>query len=135
MDRQARTVVLTAQYGIQIVRRHFAIHARWLLAIVTALLIVAPLCAHGANTPCSGRKGGVARCQGETFICRDGSVSASQKSCSAATDGVGLLSSPQQQMTPALSADCACRSGQFCIGPRGGRYCLSDSGKKSYLKK
>jgi hypothetical protein len=83
MDRQARTVVLTAQYGIQIVRRHFAIHARGLLAIVTALLIVAPTSAHGANTPCSGRKGGVARCQGETFICRDGSVSASKKSCSA----------------------------------------------------
>jgi hypothetical protein len=81
MDRQARTVVLTAQYGIQIVRRHFAIHARGVLAIVTALLIVAPTSANGANTPCSGRKGGVARCQGETFIRRDGSVSASKKSC------------------------------------------------------
>lgn len=135
MDRQARTVVLTAQYGMQIVHRHFAIHARWLLAILTVLLIVAPLSAHGANTPCSGRKGGVDRCQGETFICRDGSVSASKKSCSATMGGVGLMSSPQQEMTPASSASCSCRSGLFCIGPRGGRYCLSDSGKKSYLKK
>jgi hypothetical protein len=56
MDRQARTMVLTAQYGIQIVRRHFAIHARGLLAIVTALLIVAPTSAHGANTPCSAAR-------------------------------------------------------------------------------
>jgi hypothetical protein len=128
-------VVLTARYGMQIVHRHFAVRARWLPAIFPVLLILAPLSAHGANTPCSGRKGGVDRCQGETFICKDGSVSASKKSCSAVMGGAGLMSSPSQEMTPALSDDCSCRSGRFCVGPRGGHYCLSDSGKKSYLKK
>jgi hypothetical protein len=135
MDRQARTVVLTERYGMQIFHAHFAIQARRLLTIFAVLLILAPLSAHGANTPCSGRKGGVDRCQGETFICRDGSVSASKKSCSATMGGVGLLSSPPQEMTPALSADCSCLSERFCVGPRGGHYCLSDRGKKSYLKK
>lgn len=128
-------MVLTERNEMQIVHRHFAIRARWLLSMWAVLMILVPLSAHGANTPCSGRKGGVDRCQGETFICRDGSVSASKKSCSAIMGGVGLMSSPSQQMTPALSADCSCRSGRFCVGPRGGHYCLSDSGKKSYLKK
>lgn len=128
-------MVLTARNGMQIVHRHSAIRVRWRLAILAVLLILAPLSAHGANTPCSGRKGGVDRCQGETFICKDGSVSASKKSCSANMGGAGLMSSPSQEMMPALSADCSCRSGRFCVGPRGGHYCLSDSGKKSYLKK
>lgn len=35
--------------------------------------------AYAANTPCSGRKGGIAHCQGDTFICNDGSISASKK--------------------------------------------------------
>lgn len=128
-------MVLTARYGMQIVHRHFAILARRLPAIFAVLLMLAPLSAHGANTPCSGRKGGVDRCQGETFICRDGSVSASKRSCSAIMGGAGLMSSPLLEMTPALSDDCSCRLGRFCVGPRGGHYCLSDSGKKSYLKK
>lgn len=67
--------------------------------------------------------------------CGSGSVSASKKSCSGMTGGVGLLRLPHQEMTPALSSDCTCRSGLFCVGPRGGHYCLSDRGKKSYLKK
>ncbi|WSH75174.1 hypothetical protein U8Q02_28065 (plasmid) [Rhizobium leguminosarum] len=88
-----------------------------------------------ANTPCSGSKGGINRCQGETFICRDGSVSASKKSCTAAMGTAALLGAAPENMTPTPSGDCSCRSGKFCIGSRGGHYCLSDSGKKSYLKK
>ncbi len=128
-------MVLTARKGVHALQRHFAIGARWMLGLFAVLLMLVPLAAHGANTPCSGRKGGVARCQGDTFICKDGSVSASKKSYSGTMGGVGLLGSAQQKMTPALSADCACRSGLFCVGPRGGHYCLSDRGKKSYLKK
>lgn len=33
------------------------------------------------NTPCSGKKGGVSHCQGGKFVCKDGSISASKKTC------------------------------------------------------
>lgn len=33
------------------------------------------------NTPCSGKKGGVSHCSGGKFICNDGSMSASKKTC------------------------------------------------------
>ncbi|NML15970.1 hypothetical protein [Azohydromonas caseinilytica] len=39
--------------------------------------------AAAANRPCSGAKGGVARCDGARFVCNDGSYSASKKVCSA----------------------------------------------------
>jgi hypothetical protein len=94
------------------------------------------LTAEAANYPCSGSKGGVAGCRGETFICNDGSVSASKKSCSASTAGAaGLLNNTADQMTPVVSGECSCRSGNYCTGPRGGRFCYSDSGAKSYLRK
>lgn len=35
-----------------------------------------------ANTPCSGKKGGVDHCNGSKFVCKDGSYSASKKICS-----------------------------------------------------
>lgn len=38
--------------------------------------------AYAANTPCSGKKGGVAGCtKGGKFLCNDGSTSASKKRC------------------------------------------------------
>lgn len=37
--------------------------------------------AHARNTPCSGKKGGVSHCQGEKFVCKDGTISASKKIC------------------------------------------------------
>jgi hypothetical protein len=90
-----------------------------------------------ANTPCSGRKGGISHCQGSTFICNDGSISASRKNCALVMGGaIGLMGGGLSEMTPAAdSGECSCRSGRYCIGPRGGRYCLTDSGKKSYLRK
>jgi hypothetical protein len=30
---------------------------------------------------------------------------------------------------------CACGTGSFCTGPRGGVYCLTPSGNKSYKRK
>lgn len=98
-----------------------------------AIAIAIALPVHAANTPCSGRKGGIAGCQGDTFICNDGSVSASKRSCSAYLGGAGLLGG--SQMVPAADSNCSCRSGSYCVGPRGGRYCLTDVGQKSYLGK
>lgn len=37
--------------------------------------------AHARNYPCSGKKGGVSHCQGDKFVCKDGSISGSKKVC------------------------------------------------------
>lgn len=37
--------------------------------------------AHSANTPCSGKKGGISHCMGQFFVCRDGTTSQSKKDC------------------------------------------------------
>lgn len=61
-------------------------------ALQLAVIVLAlALPAQAANTPCSGKKGGVAGCQGDTFICNDGSVSGSKKSCIAYMGGASLL--------------------------------------------
>jgi hypothetical protein len=116
------------------------------VAAIGLLLMVIPLSFGAGNTPCSGRKGGIDHCQGETFICRDGSVSASKASCSATTGVLGLTGKTQAMRPLRLKAGtstdtnaggmtCDCRSGLFCTGPRGGRFCLTDTGAKSYLRK
>jgi len=33
----------------------------------------------------------------------------------------------------AENGDCSCASGAVCAGPKGGRYCLSETGTKRYL--
>lgn len=43
--------------------------------------------AQATNTPCSGRKGGVSHCNGQLFICKDGSASQSKKTCDAGDYG------------------------------------------------
>lgn len=46
-------------------------------------LMVQPFAEARGRQPCSGSKGGISHCQGATFVCNDGSVSASKKNCSA----------------------------------------------------
>ena len=96
-------------------------------------LLLFSAAASAANYPCSGKKGGVERCVGEQFLCRDGSISASKRICSSPDSSASSLTSK----APAASAtgSCNCRDGQYCTGPRGGSFCYSDSGKKSYLRK
>ncbi|HTK03052.1 MAG TPA: hypothetical protein VL522_25745 [Bordetella sp.] len=104
-----------------------------------ALLILAACfsaTAYASNYPCSGSKGGVDHCLGEQFLCRDGSISASKRICSGGgtarrSPGASAPESP----VPNSNGECSCRAGQYCTGPRGGTFCYSDSGKKSYLKK
>ncbi|TAV08414.1 hypothetical protein ELI39_04110 [Rhizobium ruizarguesonis] len=91
--------------------------------------------AFATNAPCSGKKGGIDHCQGSTFVCRDGSVSGSKKSCEAEMGGVGLLGSGAAEMEPTSSTSCSCRTGSYCTGPRGGHYCITDDGSKSYLRR
>ncbi|TDK31902.1 hypothetical protein E2F50_19420 [Rhizobium deserti] len=89
-----------------------------------------------ANYPCSGSNCGVAGCRGATFLCNDGSVSASKKSRSMDTGGaVGLLEGTATPMTPAVGVGaCSCRSGHYCTGPHGGRFCMTDQGSESYFR-
>ncbi|AKA25080.1 hypothetical protein PCL1606_36290 [Pseudomonas chlororaphis] len=112
--------------------RPFARHApgACLLALSLAL---AMLPAVAANQPCSGKKGGIAGCDGELFLCRDGSISGSKRSCSAVTGQAGQATRPQTLLRS--GEGCACGSGSFCTGPRGGVYCLTPSGNKSYKRR
>ena len=103
-----------------------------LRAGVAILLLALSTSALAANKPCSGGKGGIAGCDGDTFLCNDGSISASKKSCSAM---LGLSNEVRAQ--PLLKSDdgCQCGSGSYCVGPRGGVYCLTPGGSKSYKRK
>lgn len=90
------------------------------------------------NKPCSGKKGGVSHCAGSKFVCNDGSISGSKKHCSAgsgSSGALGLVSGDGGMKASAKGEGCSCRSGKYCTGPRGGQYCTTDSGKKSYLKR
>ncbi|MCG6576710.1 hypothetical protein EGM97_18610 [Pseudomonas sp. AF32] len=99
---------------------------------VAILLLALGTSTLAANQPCSGRKGGIAGCDGDTFLCNDGSISASKKSCSAT---LGLRNEAPPQSLLKSSEGCQCGSGNYCVGPRGGVYCLTPGGSKSYKRK
>lgn len=63
-----------------------------LFGLIFGLLFVSQG-AFAGNTPCSGKKGGIARCQGTVFVCNDGSTSASKKDCSITFGGSASNSS------------------------------------------
>lgn len=111
------------------------LYATLRVSAAVAVLLSLVGVADAANLPCSGKKGGIAGCQGDTFICNDGSVSGSRKSCTSYMGTTGLLQAGSTDMVPSSDNACSCRSGEFCTGPRGGRYCMTDSGEKSYLRK
>ncbi|CAB1221286.1 hypothetical protein [Acinetobacter bouvetii] len=46
-----------------------------------ALCISTSVEAGKGRQPCSGKKGGISHCQGTKFICHDGSMSGSKKTC------------------------------------------------------
>ena len=81
--------------------------ATWLVTaivfLVSTLLAFQPAL---ANTPCSGRKGGIDHCQGDTLP--RGSVSASKKSCQATMGAVGLLGFEAEEMQPSLAGERSC---------------------------
>jgi hypothetical protein len=102
-------------------------------ALGTCLLLLAAMPAFAANQPCSGKKGGIAGCDGELFLCNDGSISASRQNCAARFGASGQAARPQTLLNG--PDGCSCGSGSFCTGPRGGVYCLTPSGNKSYKRK
>jgi hypothetical protein len=110
---------------------------RLLLLLALALAALSQH-AYAGNTPCSGSKGGIARCDGDLFLCNDRSISGSKRSCLAY---LGTSGGSRNQATPSLqrftdsSSECACGTSTFCTGPRGGVYCLTPGGRKSYVRK
>lgn len=50
-------------------------------AIIGVLLLSLPTVSIARNPPCSGKKGGVSHCENERFVCNDGSISKSKKTC------------------------------------------------------
>lgn len=96
-------------------------------AFIAAILLCLSALASAANTPCSGSKGGISHCEGATFVCNDGTASGSRRDCRSYFGG-----SSQQTIQPATSSACPCSGNQLCTGPRGGRYCLTSGGNKSY---
>lgn len=106
----------------------------WRLAALlttASLLIAAPVAAQ--NTPCSGKKGGISHCEGEVFVCKDGSASGSKKSCPAYMGGTRLQLAPAPKA--AAGGACSCSTDTYCTGPRGGRYCLTSTGSKRYQRR
>jgi micrococcal nuclease len=53
------------------------------LAAILGGLAIGSHAAASGNTPCSGSKGGVDRCEGSQFLCADGSISASKRVCAS----------------------------------------------------
>lgn len=100
--------------------------------VLGLVLMLSSLSTLAANTPCSGRKGGIAGCDGDVFLCNDGSISASKRSCAAYTGN--RLARPAVQPLQGRSERCSCGSGTYCTGPRGGVFCLTPSGQKSYRR-
>ena len=120
-----------------------------------SVIILLLACTHtsAANTPCSGKKGGISRCENGHFVCNDGSVSASKRQCSQ--DAIGptvrtraaqssSISAPQptapatnapQRNQGTASQSCPCGSGMVCTGQHNGTYCLLPSGQKKYQKR
>ncbi|MGV8676932.1 YdcA family protein [Pseudomonas aeruginosa] len=105
-----------------------------LCLVIAVALCLSSLEAVAANTPCSGRKGGVASCDGDLFLCNDGSISGSKKSCSAYMGSDGAPPARAQKILDD-TGECACGTSTFCTGPRGGVYCLTSTGNKSYVRR
>ncbi|CAM4097907.1 hypothetical protein PSAR109036_08945 [Psychrobacter arenosus] len=52
-------------------------------AFCIAILMMAPVAqANAQNTPCSGKMGGVSHCENGKFVCKNGKISQSKKTCS-----------------------------------------------------
>lgn len=52
------------------------------IAIAGALLLAPAPASAAKREPCSGKKGGVERCEDGKFVCRNGTTSTSKKICS-----------------------------------------------------
>lgn len=56
-------------------------HLRYAALCACLLALIGMNTAHARNYPCSGKKGGVSHCQGDKFVCKDGTISGSKQVC------------------------------------------------------
>lgn len=58
----------------------------------------------------------------------------SGSNCYVASPSKPVRAAPQPVRSPAIEygSSCPCSSGNVCIGPRGGRYCITSGGNKRY---
>ena len=76
-------------------------------------LLALPFIAHATNTPCSGKKGGISHCDSSTFVCNDGSTSASKKDCSVYMGGGSSASDkPINTVSPPIATPVSTLSGK-----------------------
>lgn len=72
-------------------------------------------------------------------------LSGDSKAAKAASVAPVVVAAPVSEVAPVVAAvesgkagaaavagSCACYSGAFCQGSRGGRYCITEAGKKQY---
>ena len=105
-------------------------------SIALFLLSVCALPALAANSPCSGKKGGIAGCDDDIFLCNDGSISASKRSCAAYFGNAGgRTGQPAVQRLQRHDAGLCLWQRLVLHGPARRVYCLTPGGKKSYRRK
>lgn len=54
-----------------------------LVLLVASLALVTQAAEARGREPCSGKKGGISHCSGSKFVCKDGTISKSTKTCSS----------------------------------------------------
>ncbi|MBF0658611.1 hypothetical protein IPZ60_07685 [Psychrobacter sp. NG25] len=54
----------------------------WSAFFISIFMLAPVMQANAKNTPCSGKMGGISHCQGDKFVCKNGKISQSKKSCS-----------------------------------------------------
>lgn len=66
-------------------------------------------------------------------LCDASNCWARRSTPSAPSAPAALYTPPVQRSAPSsYSSSCPCSSGSVCIGPRGGRYCITSGGNKRY---
>ena len=88
------------------------------MPVIAVLLALLSASAVAANTPCSGKKGGIDRCDGDLFLCNDGSISGSKKSCAAMYGNQG-----QSRPQTLLHSDDGCAVARVRFAPGHGAGC------------
>lgn len=64
------------------------------LTLIFAAALLLPIASNAANLPCSGKKGGIAHCEGAQFVCNDGTISQSKRNCTAESGNTNTAPSP-----------------------------------------
>lgn len=73
---------------------------RFIVCFLTIVMLGLSGAAWAQRAPCSGLRGGVVRCDGGSFMCADGRVSKSKKSCQASDYAQNTLAVVGQVQEP-----------------------------------